>query len=51
VLLQLPFNLRNELFATTVDVVLGIEEGAAFGVALGFQGFDLLLPGELFFES
>jgi len=34
-LVQLAFDLRNKLLAPTVDLVLGVEERAAFGVVLG----------------
>jgi hypothetical protein len=39
---------NDELLAAAVDVVLDVEEGAALDVALGFQGLNLLLPGQLF---
>src|SRR5690606_17208144 len=48
--LKLALNLLDQLGALLVDVVLRLEELAAFGVALRFQRLDLLLRLELLGE-
>lgn len=48
-LFVLCLNLGNELFAPAVNLVLGIERGAATLAAFGLQGFDLLLAGQFVF--
>ena len=40
--------LADEGFALLVNGVLRLEERAALVIALGFDGFDLLLTGEFF---
>lgn len=47
-LLELAFDLRDELLTAAVDVVLGVEQSATLGIVLGLQGLNLLLPGQLF---
>ncbi|MCZ7624790.1 MAG: hypothetical protein M5R38_02130 [Candidatus Methylomirabilis sp.] len=50
-MLQLALNLRNELFATAVNLVLRFKEGPAFGVALGLERFDLFLTRQLILQG
>ena len=49
--MKLALNSRDQLFTPPVNVVLGVEESAALGVALGLQGFDLFLAGQFLFQS
>jgi hypothetical protein len=50
-LLQLAFDSLNQSFPLTIHFVLSVEKGSSFLVALGFQGLDLFLSGQLFFQS
>ena len=47
---QFPFDLLDEALAIIVDLVLSVEEGTAAFLAVGFEGFDLLLAGEFFLK-
>jgi len=47
---EFSLNLRGQFSALLIDLVLRVEERAALVVALGFEGLDLLLPGEFLFE-
>lgn len=49
-MLQLALNLVDQLFAPTVDLVLGIEQGPTAPAAFGFDRLNLLLTGELLFQ-
>jgi hypothetical protein len=44
-LIELSFDDRNQIFTLLVHLILRIEQGTTFLVALGFEGLDLLLPG------
>ena len=49
-LAQLALDVGYQVRALTIDLVLGVEEGAAAMVALGFQSLDRLLPFQLRFQ-
>jgi hypothetical protein len=39
------FNIRNQLLPALVNLILGIEKGAAFAVSERLKGLDLFLAG------
>ena len=47
---QFSFNHSNQLLALSIHLILRVEQRAALLVALGFEGLDLLLAGELFLQ-
>ncbi len=47
---KLAFDVGDEFRPLLVHLVLRLEERAALFVPLGFEGFDLLLAGELFLQ-
>jgi len=49
-LVELTFNLNDELFAAVVDVIPSIKQCSPFGIALDFEGFNMFLSIELLFK-
>ncbi|MFV0416095.1 MAG: hypothetical protein ACK5NG_06975 [Chthoniobacterales bacterium] len=47
---QFFLDVLDQAFALDVDFVLGVEEGAAAFLAVGFEGLDLFLTGEIFLQ-
>lgn len=49
-MLQFPLNLVDQLFTATVNFILCVKEIPTPFAPFSLQRFDLLLPGQLFFQ-